>query len=263
MEAAAPVTATPALSAFNEQQVELLLDALKAGLATPGEHRLFRWGKHRGLFPSRVGLSGETATAAVREGLLTIVRTETKGKVVVEWVRVSPAGVAFVHDRDSPKAVLRELRVILDTARAGVPVWMVSAREEIATLSAKFEQRASELLARLDSLTERVEAALRRSETASPTLTKSMTELVPWGVAALEYLDQRKAAKAAGDCPLPELFQALIATHPDLTLAAFQDGLRHLAEVRALRLAPAEPSAITEPEYAFVIDGMLVWGIAR
>jgi hypothetical protein len=258
---AAPPDRPPA--AFTEKQTELLLDALKAGLAGPGEHRLFRWGKLGGLFPGRTGPSGETATTAVRDGLLAITRTEAKGRLVVEWVRVTPKGVAFVHDRDSPKAVLRELRAVLGAAVNGVPGWMEQARQDVAAASARFEQRAGEMLARLESLAARVEDALRRAEAAAPALSEPMAKLVPWGVAALEYLDRRKVAGAADDCRLSELFDALAQTHPDLTLPAFQDGLRRLAETRAVRLAAGDVAAVSEPEFAFVADGKLVWGVAR
>jgi hypothetical protein len=261
MEAVTLSTAPPA--PLTEKQSELLLDAIKAALASPGEHRLFRWGKLSGLFPGRAGVSGETATAAIRDGLLEIVRTETRGKLVVEWVRATPKGVDFVHDRDSPKAVLRELRDLLGETRSGVPVWMERARADVATAAARFEQRAAELLSRLDSLAERVEAALRRAEADPPALTGPMAKLVPWGVAALEYLDRRKAAGAAGDCPLPELFQALTEAEPGLTLPAYQDGLLRLAEARAVRLTNGDPTALTEPEFAFVAGGKLVWGVGR
>ena len=69
------------------RRTELLLDALKAAIGTPGEHRLFRSGKLAGLFPSRAGLSAGAAVFAVRTGLLETVRSETRGKVVTEWVR--------------------------------------------------------------------------------------------------------------------------------------------------------------------------------
>src|SRR5438477_11710303 len=63
MDAATQPTAPPAAPtadsrpplAFTEKQTELLLDALKAALAAPGEHRLFRWGKRGGPFPRRGG----------------------------------------------------------------------------------------------------------------------------------------------------------------------------------------------------------------
>src|SRR3954453_1425075 len=77
----------------NERRTELLLDGLKAAIAGAGEHRLFRFGRLAGLFPSRAGTSAEAAYLAVRHGLLETVRTETRGKLVVEWVRATPKGV--------------------------------------------------------------------------------------------------------------------------------------------------------------------------
>ena len=52
--------------------------------------------------------------------------------------------------------------------------------------------------------------------------------MVPWGGAAVEYLDRRKAHTANG-CPLPELFDAARAARPGLTVDEFHDGLRRLA----------------------------------
>jgi hypothetical protein len=251
---AAPPSPPPhAHPADAEKRTELLLDAVKQALAVPGEHRLFRWGRLAGLFPSRSGLSGEAATAAVRDGLLTLVRTETKGKLVVEWVRVTPAGVRFVQDRDSPKAVLRELKDLIGQTRAGIPDWMDQAKSEVATLSLRFEQRASAILTRLDSLAARVEDALRRTEAAPPTLSGGTSELVPWALPAMTYLEQR-----GGDCPFAELFAAVAEGGIDLTLGEYQDGLRRLAEAGAVAL---RPGAGSDPEYLFVYDGELV-GVA-
>jgi hypothetical protein len=70
-----PFPARPA-PADAEKRTELTLDALKRGIAEPGEHRLFRSGKLAGLFPSRAGVSAEAALAALTDGLLETVRTE-------------------------------------------------------------------------------------------------------------------------------------------------------------------------------------------
>jgi hypothetical protein len=249
--ASTPVHLPATHPADDEKRTELLLDALKQALAVPGEHRLFRWGRLNGLFPSRSGLPGEAATTAVRDGLLSLVRTETKGKLVVEWVRVTPAGVAFVQDRDSPKAVLRELKDLIGQTRAGIPDWMDQAKSEVATLSLRFEQRASAILTRLDSLAARVEDALRRTEAAPPTLAGGMQQIVPWALPALAYLDGR-----GGDCPFAELFDAL--SEP-LSIPDFQDGLRRLADNGAVHL---NPGAGSDPEFLFVYEGNLV-GVVR
>jgi hypothetical protein len=242
-------------------RTELLLEALKTAIASPGEHRLFRSGKLAGLFPSRAGTSAEAALLAVREQLLESVRTETRGKIVTEWVQATPKAVTFIHDHDSPKSALRELKAVLDSTRAGVPVWMTEAKAEVASLSAQFEAKAQAILTKLDDLATRVEAALRRAEMNGPAVAEPVSRVVPWAEAALEYLDKRTVTAAAGECTLPELFRAVRAKFPDLTLATFHDGLRRLHDVRAIRLNPA--ASMSEPEYAIVIGSRLMYVAGR
>lgn len=242
------------------RRTEHLLDALKAALAAPGEHRLFRAGKLAGLFPARAGLSAEAAHQALSDGLLETVRTEAKGKLVTEWVRATPKAVGYLHEHDSPRSILRELKDVLQATRTGVPEWMADAKREVAALSASFEVRASAMLARLDDLAKRCEAALRRAETSGPAVAEPVARVVPWALDALEYLDQRGASGAGGECPLPELFHALRARHPELTLPTFTDGVTRLHDVRAVRLLPGE---LVEPEYAVVADGKLMYLVGR
>jgi hypothetical protein len=251
----------PADHAVGSPRTELLLEALKTAILAPTEHRLFRSGKLAGLFPTRVGTSAEAALLAVREGLLETVRTETRGKIVTEWVKATPKAVAFVHEYGSPKSVLRELKELLDATRAGVPEWMADAKAEVAALALKFEYRARAMLARLDDLANRVEAALRRAELHPVTVAEPVGRVVPWAVEALEYLDQRVTSGRTDDCPLPELFHAVRVKFPELTLPAFQDGLRRLHDVRAVRLTPGMESS--EPEYGMVVGGALMYAVGR
>lgn len=243
-----------------ERRRELLLDALKMALAEGGEHRLFRAGRLDGLFPSKLGDSGEVARQALAAGLIEHVRTEVKGKFIFEWVRATPLAVAYVHQHDSPKAVLRELRDILGETRAGIPLWMDQARIELRTMSQQFELRANEVIKRLSSLADRVDAALRRAEAAGP-LNPVGTPIVPWAIDALSYLDWRQES-GLGQCPLSELFQSLKHRHPGLTVPAFHDGLRRLHENRAVRLSPGSPNQI-EPEFTVVADGQLMAAVSR
>jgi hypothetical protein len=248
------------VSVPDPRRTEHVLDALKTALAAPGEHRLFRMGKLPGLFPARAGTSAEAALEAVRDGLLETVRTETKGKLITEWVRATPKAVGFVHEHDSPRSILRELKDVLQATRTGVPEWMADAKREVAALSASFEVRASAMLARLDDLAKRCEAALRRAEASAPAVAGPVAHVVPWATDALEYLDRRGETGARGDCPLPELFHALRARHPALTLPAFHDGVTRLHDVRAVRLLPGE---LVEPEYAVVAEGNLMSLVRR
>ena len=89
------------------------------------------------------------------------------------------------------------------------------------------------MLEHLDDLAKRCEAALRRAETTGPAVGDAVSRVVPWAMDALEYLDKRSESGATGDCPLPELFHAVCVRFPDLTLPAFQDGVKRLHDVRA------------------------------
>ncbi|MFM8275104.1 MAG: hypothetical protein ACKODX_22610 [Gemmata sp.] len=245
----------------NPRRDELLLEALKVALHGAGEHRLFQSGKLPGLFPSRTGSSSEAALLALRDGLLETVRTEAKGKQIIEWVCATPKAVAFVHEHDSARSILRELRDVLRTTHAAVPEFMAEARAELARLAANFEEKGAAMLSRLDDLAKRCEAALRRAEARVPQVGAQVAHVVPWATAALEYLDRRSETGARGPCPLPELFHALRTSLPGLTLPGFHEGLGRLHDVRAVRLAPA--AEMTEPEYAVVVDGKLAYAVTR
>lgn len=244
--------------------LDLLLDAVKIALADPRDHRLFQSGKLPGLFRSRYGPPAEAALYAIKEGLFETVRTEAKGRLIVEWVRATPKGVGFVHDHDSPKAVLGELKQLIGDTRGGIPVWMADVRTEIARLTTQFEERTREMTARLDELARRVDAALRRIDTA-PKLADPVAKLVPWGESALEYLDRRAATGAGGPCSLGELFHAVRQTVPSLTVPQFHDGLRRLHDTRAVRLSghSALPGLRTDPEYAMLVGSELCSFVSR
>src|SRR5437588_7471240 len=107
----------------DKKRTEILLEALKQAALAAGETRLYKSGKLTGLFAGRTGINGEAAALALKEGHLEAIRTETKGKTTQEWVRVTPAGVRFIHDHESPIKALEELKDLIRTAEDGLPGW--------------------------------------------------------------------------------------------------------------------------------------------
>src|SRR5947208_10537229 len=95
-----------------DRPTQALLEALRAALSA-GEQRLYRTGKLDGLFPGRPGPAGAAAEMALRDGLLEVTRTEARGKTTIDWVRLSPRGVDFLHEHESPLRALQELRATL------------------------------------------------------------------------------------------------------------------------------------------------------
>jgi hypothetical protein len=242
-----------------DKVIEILVEALKQAMAQPGEQRLFKSGKLAGLFAGRTGANGEAAARALAEGLVELVRTETRGKTSVDWVRPTPKGVHFVHEHESPARALEELQAVLRTNQDGLPTWLEEMRREIQGISSRLADEAQRWTHRLESLSARVEEALRRAEASAVRQSNGQADEVPWALDALVYLDRRRAGGAPELCPLPELFAALRLHHADLSVAAFHDGLRRLRDHRALDLVafPGAADALAEPEYA-LLDGPTV-----
>jgi hypothetical protein len=243
---------------------ELVLTALKQALAEPGEQRLFRSGKLPGLFPSRTGASAEASTQALRDGLLEVVRTETKGKTVVEWVRTTPRGVDFLHRHESPVRAMDELRCALQMNRDGIPAWVAEIRQELHALAARLTDEVQAIGHRLEALSQRVAEGLRRSDGLAPALPDGTTAAVPWAQDVLDYLERRRAGGAATGCPLPELFAALREKRPELTMKDYHVGLRRLFDRGVLRLLPFEGGdELPEPEYALLDGAAVYYYVAR
>src|SRR5215510_8809935 len=100
-----------------DRVTDAIIEALKAALSGPPEQRLHRSGKLEGLFASRAGVNGEAAARAVREGLLEVVRAEIRGKSVFEWVKLTPKGIEFLAESESPARALQDLRDVLRSNR--------------------------------------------------------------------------------------------------------------------------------------------------
>jgi hypothetical protein len=244
---------------------DALVQALKQAVAEPGEHRLFRSGKLPGLFPSRSGANAEAAARALRDGLLEVARTETKGKTNIEWVRLTPQGVEFLGAHDSPRRALEQLRDVLQATREGLPHWQQSVRAELHALSERLAAETVRFGHRLENLGRQVEQALARLEEERAQLANGVADAIPWAHEALDYLENRRNGGAPSDCPLPELFTALQRQHADLSVTAFHEGLRRLQESRAVRLLPfAGPAAeLPQPEFALYDRAAVFYHVAR
>jgi hypothetical protein len=239
---------------------EALLEALKQALAAPAEQRLYRSGKLPGLFASRSGANAEAASRALRDGLLEVAHTETKGKTAIEWVRITPGGVDFVHEHESPVRVLEELRDTLQMTREGMPVWVLQMQQELREAGSRLADNVQRLSQRLDALSRRVDEALRRADLNRVMKANGAETSIPWARSALGYLDKRRDSGAADQCSLPELFAALRPEHAQLSIPDYLEGLRCLHDRRAIQLLPFQgaPAELPQPEFA-LLDGTEVY----
>jgi hypothetical protein len=250
---------------MSDKITDALVAALRGAASGPPEQPLFKAGKASGLFPGRTGVSGTAATRALQDDLLVIVRTDTKGKSALDWARITPAGIQFLHEHESPLKVLAEIRDALTASRAGVPIWLSELRAELNELSQRLNNTAGAWSHRLDLLALRVEDALVRIDTQKAEGESGNGESFPWAKEAIVYLDRRRDAGAQSPCPLPELFEAIDGRKRDLSVVKFHDGLRHLRDRQIVRLFAHDGPASTlgQPEYALLDGAELVYYAAR
>lgn len=236
-----------------DRSTEILIDALRRALSVPGEHRLYRSGKLDGLFPGRATASMQAAETALREGLLQRSRVEVRGKTEIDWVEITPRGVEFLHQQESPVEALHELRATLRANQHALPIWLENMRGMLRELDARLTADADRWLQKLEAMDRRVSDTLRRLEAATPLVPPEVLETHPWAVDALNYLDRRRAGGAPEACPLPELFAAIAPHHREVSITSFHEGLKRLRQRRALELRPVEdPTLMIRPEFALL-----------
>jgi hypothetical protein len=62
---------------------------------------------------------------------------------------------------------------------------------------------------------------------------------------------------------MPELFRAVEAKQPRLSLSRFHEGLQRLSDHRAVKLHPAENLNLPEPEYALLQGSSVLYYVSR
>jgi hypothetical protein len=243
---------------------ELLVEALRQGAGRSGEQRLYRSGKLPGLFVSRTSVHVEAAAQAVRDGLIEIVRSEARGKAVIEWVQVTAKGVQFVLEHDSPVRAMQELETLLKLNAEGFPVWVQELQRQIDDVGRRFALEVAGIQERLEHLLERVQQTLKRTDKFGPQPVDGAAGVIPWSHAAVDYLERRSEGGIGDKCPLPELFAHVQGQENALTIQDFHHGLRRLHDRGAVRLWPHEgPQGPPEPEYALLDGSMVYWYAAR
>jgi len=238
---------------------ESLLQALKLASQASEAMPLFKTGKQAGLFAARHEANAQAAERALAEGLLEVVRTESKGKTDVQWVRITVRGRQYLTHHESPRAVLEELAQLLRPHHDGLARWQEETRCQLLALT----RRAEELLARqgelLAALAGRVETALRRLA-AGPVGDR---ELSAWQLDLLHFVAEFSTSPRPSELTLSAALARLHQAHSSLTLPAFHEGLLQLRDRGTIELAPFEGNTadLPEPEFAILDEGRVYYAI--
>jgi hypothetical protein len=205
-----------------DQSHHLLLEALNRAVTEPAGLPLFSSKAVPGLFAATAA-GRKIAQLCKDQGYIRPIRTEPRGKTVREICAISEQGLQFLLQELNPKKVLESLVSSLESRRAQLQELV----GQVGRMQASFEALKAHAARVLEEIGKRASPAPHGANGADP-----------WLPSALEFLRGRDESKSLEDCSLPELFAAMRAKKPGLTIGQFHDGLRRLVEQQCIFLHP-------------------------
>ena len=251
---------------------DLILEALDRALADPNPRKLTGGSKASpGIFQG----SGAAAKAAGQRcldlGLLTQCGEQRAKAKVTALYGIAPAGIAYLLEH----APLRQLLAatqdgITRLAQSSADCQQTLARiqQQVARLQETMQNAAARLqppdIQKLLAAASAAQEAARKAEppAVSPAARPApAAQSVDLGAAVVQHLQQHKRQASLRPLDLPQLFRFAQSRQPTLTLGAFHDLVRQLAERGQLRLTPFTQAMyqLAEPQYALLVGREIMY----
>jgi hypothetical protein len=207
-----------------EKSTQLIIEALGRAAADPEGAPLHSAKTAAGLFAATAA-GKQAAQQCKDQGLLRVVRTETKGKTTTEVCAITENGLAFLFNQVSPRQVLEEFLRVLQGRQGQVDELLAAARR---------------MQISLDALKHAAERALQEIRKPSSAIgpDRSSNGAETWLAGLLSYLARHQQSGATDDCSLPLLFHHVQQMAPHLSIGQFHDGLRKMHDQQQIYLHP-------------------------
>jgi hypothetical protein len=220
----------------------LILEALSRAATEPEGVPLLASKAAPGLF-ARSAAGKNAARRCQEDGLIHILRSETRGKTTYQVCAITDKGLAHVLGQTNLRQVLEAFVSALQARQGQVDALLASARA---------------CQTHLETLRGHAEKVLRqmqeRSQSPVPAhFEKNGKHATDCGDALVAQLRRWHEAHALEDCALPELFRLLKPAHPPLSIGQFHDSLRRLHEQRQVYLHPWTGLLYELPEPALAL----------
>lgn len=252
---------------------ELILEALERALADPNPRKLTGGGKASpGIFQG----SGAAAKAAGQRcldmGLLSQCGEQRTKAKVTPLYGIAPAGIAYLLEH----APLRQLLAatqdgITRLAQSSADCQQTLARiqQQVARLQETVQNAAARLqppdIQKMLAAASAVQEAARKAEPPAVSPAARPAPAAPsaadLGAALVQHLQQHKRQASLRPLDLPQLFRFAQSRQPALSLGAFHDLIRQLAERGQLRLTPFTQAMyqLAEPQYALLVGREIMY----
>jgi hypothetical protein len=219
-----------------DRSTHLLLQALSRAAADGAGVPLLGSKTTPGLFATTA--SGKSvARRCLDDGLLRVVRTETRGKASVDICTITDKGLARLFGQVSPRQILEDFVRVLEAKQSQLGELLMIARQMQTGIDA-LKLSAERVLQRMQQV----------NAVSTPSVNGSSHDARSWTDAVLDHL-----ARRSEDCPLPELFREAQRLAAALTIGRFHDGLRRLLDAGQIYLHPWTGPLYTLPEPAVAL----------
>lgn len=216
---------------------QIVLDALYRAATEPGGMPLFASKSAPGWFANNPA-GKQAAQQCQQEGLLRVLRSETKGKSTSDIAALSDKGLDFLLRQMQPRQVLEafiqslehrstEIQHLVEVAQ--------SSQQQIASLKDVAHHVLTELA-------ERSQKPVRLPPGADEAANLALDAIEKW-----------RASGSLEDLPLPRLYRQLAEAMPSLTIGLFHDALRQLKETDKIYLHPWTGPLYQAPEPAYAM----------
>ncbi len=213
----------------------LVFEGLTHAATAPAGLPLYAPRSGPGLFAATA--AGKAAAQRCKdEGLLQVLRSETRGKVSHEVCGITEKGLVFLLQHGNPRPVLEAFVAALGARQGALETILDAVRQSQHDL---------------DGLRAGALKVMERLAAAPPISGPSGGQEV--AAAIRGQLTQWHEAGLLGDCPLPELFYRLRSSFPQLTVGQFHDQLRLLYEAQEIYLHPWTGPLYDLPEPAVAL----------
>lgn len=218
-----------------DQSTRLILDALNRAVAQPAGTPLFAAKSGPGLFPA-TAKARQAAQRCREDGLIQVALAPR------EIATITDKGLNWLLSQSSPRQVLEDFVRVLEEKQAQAADLIDVVRQMSASLDSL---RAA--VERLGPLMTPANGQIHHEHRADRQhLGGSLS------ANALSHL-QHWHAQSNGDCPLPDLFRPLAASHRELTVGQFHDTLRQLHDEHQVYLHPWTGPLYDLPEPPFAL----------
>jgi hypothetical protein len=232
-----------------DRSTQLILDALTRAAAEPHGLPLYANKADAGLFPA-TAVARTAADRAKADGLIRVVETEAKGRVVREVCVLTDKGLEYLTRQASPRQVLEDFVRVLEERQTAVSEICQSVAQMAAGLHA-IRSTVEQVLPRL-AHHPAMNGAQMNGQLAPPRPAVTAASDALFADVKARLAEWHAAAGASQDCPLPDLYRKLEAAGR-VSVGLFHDALRQLHDDHQIYLHPWTGPLYALPEPAFAL----------